>query len=210
MKFIKIPNQTYEMQDAPVTQSEWTKVMGSNPSYFKGANNPVELVSYNDAQDFIKKLNDNPKNKYVYRLPSEEEWEYCAKSCDNQRIKDIAWCYENSDKETHAVKKKKPNKLGLYDMLGNVWEWTQSLYNKDSFYRVIRGGSWFNDARGLRSAYRINFGPANRDTIVGFRLVRTLRSSILPTYSKDTRAERALNIAKEALKKIEEILGETL
>lgn len=124
MEFVKIPGKDYEMQDAPVTQKEWTKVMGNNPSYFKGKNNPVETVSWNDCQEFIKKLNESQK-EYMYSLPTEEQWEYCAKSCDEIDVLKQAWCWENSKSKTNPVKKKKPNKLGLYDMLGNCWEWMQ-------------------------------------------------------------------------------------
>jgi formylglycine-generating enzyme required for sulfatase activity len=125
MKFIKIKNQNYEMQDCPVTQAEWKKVMGTNPTHFKNKpNHPVESVSWDDCQEFIKKMNEK-KDGYTYNLPTEEQWEFCAKSCDDQKIMEIAWCWENSKSSTHTVRKKKPNKLGLYDMLGNIWEWCQ-------------------------------------------------------------------------------------
>jgi formylglycine-generating enzyme required for sulfatase activity len=120
--------EDFEMMDAPVTQSEWQEVMWDNPSYFKdNPNNPVEQVSWNDCQKFIKKLNEK-NDGYVYRLPTEAEWEYCSKSCDKIPLNDQAWYYENSNNKTHPVKQKQPNKLGLYDMLGNVWEWVQDFY----------------------------------------------------------------------------------
>src|ERR1700677_4656076 len=154
MKFVKVNN--YEIMDAPVTQKEWKKLMGNNPSYFKGINNPVESVSWNDCQEYIKKLNDK-KDGYIYRLPTEIEWEYCAKSCDDIPINKQSWYYQNSAYKTHPVKNKKPNKLELYDMLGNVWEWCQDLYDQLGPSRVVRGGSWFSRAQYLRSAYRLNF-----------------------------------------------------
>ncbi len=120
--------EDFEIMDAPVTQMEWKEIMGNDPSYFKDKpNNPVETVSWNDCQEFIKKMNDK-KDGYTYRLPTEAEWEFCAKSCEDVPIDEQAWYYKNSDSLTHPVKQKSPNKLGLYDMLGNVWEWCQDWY----------------------------------------------------------------------------------
>jgi formylglycine-generating enzyme required for sulfatase activity len=171
MVFIKIPDHDYEMQDAPVTQGEWNEIMETDPSYFKGINNPVEQVSYEDIKKFLIKLN-KKKDGYAYRLPYEQEWDLCAKSCDEQEIKDIAWCYENSKNKTHPIKQKLPNKLDLYDMLGNVWEWTCT---QEGSNRVLCGGSWGNDAQYLRSGYRDSVSPGFRGNGgVGFRLVRTV------------------------------------
>lgn len=156
--------------DALVTQNEWKEIMDYNLSEFKNhPNNPVENVSYYDIQKFLKKLNEDNKD-YFYNLPTEEEWEYCSKSCDEQDINEISWNLENSNKISHPVKLKKPNKFGLYDMLGNVWEWTDSLQGSD---RVIRGGGWGSNARFLRSGYRNYYSPGFRYYDVGFRLVRT-------------------------------------
>jgi len=201
MKFIKIKGKDFEMQDAPVTQSEYEKIMKVNPSYFKGKNNPVEIVSYDDCQEFIKKLNEN-QTKYTYRLPTEKEWEYCAKSCDLQKIDEISWNNENSNDKTHPIKQKKPNNLGLYDMLGNVWEWTST---KSGSYRVFRGGSWYNGPLYLRAAFRDYFDPGNRSNGVGFRLLRTSKTRPFNTFTLD-KTEEALKVATEALKKIEELL----
>lgn len=217
MKFIKIPNVDYEIMDAPVTQKEWVKVMGNNPSFFKDRpNNPVETVSWNDVQDFIKKLNDKDK-KYIYRLPIEKEWEYCCSAGsttdysfgdDNKQLDRYAWYCANSKKSTQLVKKKLPNKFGLYDMHGNVWEWTGSFFSIDSSYRVLRGGSWYNDPQDLRSALRSYGRPGDRYDVFGFRLVRTVALGSLTLLSSDARAAQALDVAREALEKIEKILQE--
>ena len=102
--------------------------------------------------------------------------------------------------------KKKPNNLSLYDMLGNVWEWTNSLSDQGNSARVIRGGSWGSGARGFRSAYRFNLAPGFRDNHVGFRLLRTLKTCPSNPITVDNKAEQALAIARKALKEIEELL----
>lgn len=208
MKFIKIPGQDFEMMDAPVTQKEWVKVMKTKLFHFKNKpNNPAENISWEDVNAFIKELNKTDK-KYSYRLPTEQEWELCAKSCDDQPIEKIAWSWENSKGAIQPVRKKKPNKLGLYDMLGNVWEWTDSLWSDTGSNRVIRGGSWGSDARYLRSAYRGGYSPGNRSTNLGFRLVRTpVTLGHLKVLPLD-KAEIARGIAKvqATLKKLEELI----
>lgn len=206
MNFIKIKNEDYEMQDCSVTQNEWKEIMGKNPSHFKGENNPVENVSWNDCQEFIKKLNGSQK-EYVYALPTEKQWEQCAQSCDEIPVLEQAWCYENSESKTHPVKKLKPNKLELYDMLGNVWEWCEDLWSKDSSFRVLRGGGWGSDAQGLRPALRDGGGPSGRGSNIGFRLVRiSIKLSSLTLLPFESKSEQALAIARKALLEIESIL----
>jgi len=180
----------------PVTQKEWKAVMGTSPSDFKGDNLPVEQVSWNDVQDFIKKLNEKEGGN-KYRLPTEAEWEYSARAGkttsysfgdEESKLGDYAWYYANSGSKTHEVGQKKPNPWGLYDMHGNVWEWVQDIYH-DSYsgastdgsawegsgsYRVIRGGSWNDDGRYCRSAGRSNSVPVNRFNYLGSRLLRIL------------------------------------
>ena len=180
-----------------VTQGQWQGVMGSNPSYFKecGVNCPVEQVSWNDVQEFISRLNQRSGRRF--RLPTEAEWEYAARSggkaekwsgtSSEGELGQYAWYSGNSDKRTHPVGEKRPNGLGLYDMAGNVWEWCADWYGGNNYYqgsprnnpegpgsgstRVIRGGSWKYDVPwNLRSAYRAGFVPANWDTLHGFRL----------------------------------------
>ncbi len=176
-----------------VTQKLWQEVMGSNPSYFKGENRPVENVSWDDCQEFIEKL--NRKTKQKYRLPSEAEWEFAArggtkskgfKYAGSDNVDEVAEYEGNNDKETKPVGGKKPNELGIYDMSGNVWEWCQDKWHdsyKDapadgsawesgnSSGRVLRGGSWLYDAKICRVAFRSISTPGNRFIYYGFRLV---------------------------------------
>jgi len=180
---------TFYMGRYEVTQAQWKAVMGKNPSKFKNCDEcPVENVSWNDIQDFIKKL--NQKTGKTYRLPSEAEWEYAARGGNKSNgynlyaggnaLGNLAWCAENAGSKTHPVGKKTPNELGLYDMSGNVWEWCQDEYNAypnckvsigERWFHVFRGGGWNNDARMCRSATRINDEPAARGYYLGFRLV---------------------------------------
>jgi len=180
-----------------VTQGQWRKVMGGNPSRFKkGDDYPVEEVFWNDAQKFIRKLSALNNNKYKFRLPTEAEWEYACRSggepeiySGGSRIDRVAWYDGNSGRRTHRVGTKSPNGLGLYDMSGNVWEWCYDWFGDypsghvtdpkgppAGLYRVRRGGSWCNDATNCRSANRSanrSYGPAgNRSDILGFRLAR--------------------------------------
>lgn len=183
-----------------VTQEEWYKVMGNNPSHFKsekvGGNSrrhPVEQVSWYDVQQFIKKL--NAKEGRKYRLPTEAEWEYAARAGSSEDycygpnkklLGAYAWYYNNSGDKTHPVGQKKPNKWGPYDMHGNVYEWCQDRYDKKYYAkspgtdpqgpstgsdRVYRGGSWNLNARYCRSVYRNYDSPNYRHGDLGFRLV---------------------------------------
>jgi formylglycine-generating enzyme required for sulfatase activity len=175
-------------------------LIGDNPSYFKdgGEDCPVEQVSWKEAQQFIKKLNQVEKTK-DYRLPSEAEWEYACRAGseaefffgdDVERLDEFAWYFENSGNKTHRVGEKKPNGWGLYDMHGNIWEWVEDDWH-DSYEgapddgrawvdkprgscRVIRGGSWSYDARCWRSATRDCHGPDGRNGLVGFRFSRSI------------------------------------
>ena len=156
----------------PVTQKQWEKIMGSNPSKFRGEDRPVESVSWNDVQEFIKKLNEK-ESAGKYRLPSESEWEYACRAGtttrysfgdDESKLDDYAWYSENSGSETHPVGQNNPNPWGLYDIHGNVWEWCQDNWHGNydgapsdgsawesgsGSDRVDRGGSWSIIARVL-------------------------------------------------------------
>jgi formylglycine-generating enzyme required for sulfatase activity len=191
----KVRVDGFWMGQYEVTQAQWQKLMGSNPSSFEGENRPVEQVSWDDAQEFIKKL--NSRSGMTFRLPTEAEWEYAARAGtktvysfgDNvNKLGEYAWYSANSGSQTHPVGQKKPNVWGLYDMHGNVWEWCADWYDS-SYYakdpsenpsgpsggssRVLRGGCWPSDARHVRSALRGIDAPADRDDFIGFRLVRT-------------------------------------
>jgi formylglycine-generating enzyme required for sulfatase activity len=180
-----------------VTQAQWQKVMGNTPSTFStcGENCPVEQVSWDDAQEFIKKLNAQ-NDGYQYRLPSEAEWEYACRAGttgdDAGDPKAVAWYTDNADYKTHPVGQKQANAWGLYDMHGNVSEWAMDyqhnnydsaptdgsawLSGGDSNKRVERGGSWRLDAKHLRSAQRNEAPPDYRWKDIGFRLVAVSRS----------------------------------
>jgi formylglycine-generating enzyme required for sulfatase activity len=183
-----------------VTQEQYQAVMGNNPSNFKDdPKNPVEKVSWNDAKEFCKKLNQLIAGK-DFRLPSEAEWEYACRAGtqtrfyfgdDAAKLGDYAWYDENSGSKTHAVGQKKPNDWGLYDMSCNVWEWCEdpwhdSYANKPDNIKnngnviwsssnesrhVLRGGSWYDDSRGCRSAYRNGSDADSGSDFIGFRLV---------------------------------------
>lgn len=170
-----------------VTQKLWSAVMGSYHSKWKGDNLPVERVSWYDCQEFINKLNELTNNKYGFRLPTEAEWEYAARGGNRSRgykysgsdnVGSVAWYNGNSGSRTHAVGGKSPNELGLYDMSGNVWEWTASKwcddYNspRNSSVRVLRGGGLFSPARNCRVSCRNDGDPGHWYYDDGLRLAR--------------------------------------
>ncbi len=181
-----------------VTQDQWERLMGYNPSRFgKGGLYPVENVSWNDAQQFIRRL--NQMTGAHFRLPTEAEWEFAARSGGKQEkyaggsnVGDLAWCGANSGFSSHPVGQKAPNGLGLHDMSGNVEEWSQDWYDRDYYTReksepvknpqgpnigasrVVRGGSWFDVARRCRAAIRYGNAPGARDDNLGFRLARSV------------------------------------
>ena len=187
----KVTLSGYYIGETPVTQELWQAVMGKNPSHFKDAKKPVETVSWEDCQNFIKKLNRRIGLKF--RLPTEAEWEFAArggvkskgyKYSGSNNIDEVAWYSGNAKDETHPVKQKKPNELGVYDMTGNVEEWCQDRYGdykeglqvnptgpNSGSYRVGRGGSWFFGAWDCRLSCRINGGTDVRCYDLGLRLV---------------------------------------
>lgn len=181
-----------------VTQRQWTAVTGSNPSFFKGDDRPVECVSWQEVQKFIDKLNRQTGRRF--RLPTEAEWEYAARGgCDNDAytyagsndIGSVAWFAENSDDRTHDVGGKLPNRLGLYDMSGNVNEWCDDSYDSLAYTRlsnaaaaasgeaisgerVFRGGGWYSMPCHVRTANRNHASAEIRDRSLGFRLAEDI------------------------------------
>ena len=192
----------FYMGQHEVTQGEYQAVMGSNISYFTGdLNRPAESVNWFDARDYCANLTQQERTAgrlpagWVYRLPTEAEWEYAARAGTTTRFSfgddagytklgEYAWYSSNSGSATHAVQTKKPNSWGLYDMAGNVWEWCSDWNGSypggsvidpvgpaSGSYRVGRGGSWYSDGRHCRSAIRASQTPDFRYNIVGFRAV---------------------------------------
>jgi formylglycine-generating enzyme required for sulfatase activity len=200
-------SSSFEMGKFEVTQAQWEAVMrrahakvgpgeaagSGNPSHFKGPSLPVENVSWNEVQQFLRLLNARDP-KHEYRLPTEAEWEYACRAGNTGdyggSLDAIAWYESNSDGRTQPVGRKDPNAWGLYDMHGNVWEWVQDWYGFEYYeertstdpagpesgsYKVYRGGGWLSNAGDCRASARgFNF-PGDRYYYVGFRLVRTNR-----------------------------------
>ena len=181
----------FQISRYEVTQRQYRELMVQNPSAHKGCDDcPVENVSWDDAQTFIARL--NAFTGKSYRLPTEAEWEYAARGGNKSKgykyaggndLGSVAWYYDNSADKTHPVGQKQANELGLYDMSGNVWEWCSDWYDAYPFtaqtnpkgpssgsYRVLRGGSWLNDA-DCRVSYRRSDSPDHRYSFDGFRLV---------------------------------------
>ena len=183
-----------------VTQGEYAALMGTNPSHFKDAsiNRPVEKVSHLDAMRYCGALSQQERSsghlppEYEYRLPTEAEWEYACRAGttnlysfgDDAALADqYAWTLENSDSKTHPVGLKRPNPWGLYDMHGNVWEWTLDWFAPfpasdaqdptgptQGQFKVFRGGGWNNEIALARSANRFMMSPSNGIHFVGFRI----------------------------------------
>mgnify|MGYP004458585523 CR=1 FL=1 len=181
---------SYYIGKTEVTQALWKVVMGSNPSKFKGENLPVENVSWDDCQEFIRKLNSLTGQNF--RLPTEAEWEFACRGGNNSRgyaysgsydMDSVAWFDCNSGRKTHFVATKSPNELGIYDMSGNVWEWCSDWYDKYSSgaqtnpkgpesgsCHVFRGGGWGSYAGYCRSSNRGYNTPTHRHDRLGLRL----------------------------------------
>ena len=185
----------FKLGETEVTQKQWRTVLGTDVSYFKGCDDcPVDSVSWNDVQLFLKKLNE--QTGLNFRLPTEAEWEYACRSagkkekyCGGSDENSLAWYGENSKQQTQAVAQKQANGLGAYDMSGNVWEWTQDCWH-DNYngapsngkaweqnackQRVLRGGSWIGVAGGLSSTGRLASQPHKGSRNIGFRIAQDL------------------------------------
>jgi formylglycine-generating enzyme required for sulfatase activity len=176
----------FAMGKSEITQGQWKSIMGNNPSKFAscGENCPVDHVSWDDAQAFVQKL--NIKTGKQYRLPSEVEWECACRAgarqeyCGSDNLNSVAWygAYAkpvgNSAMTTNQVASKQANAWGLYDMSGNVWEWTNDCWEGDCAMRVIRGGAWNYESQYARAAFRDGIILSSRINFIGFRLARTL------------------------------------
>ncbi len=198
-----LPRQTveiapFQIMTTEVTQAMWESLMGDNPSHFTGDDSrPVEMVSWEDCQDFVEALN-AAGDGYSYRLPSEAEWEYACRAGTTTRFywgesgdwiaRRFCWTGENSGRSTHPVAGRLPNAWGLYDMVGNVAEWCQDSYAEsydglplngsvqypgDSGFRVFRGSSWTGSLSSGASFARDDYASDVRLNYVGLRLVRT-------------------------------------
>jgi len=183
---------TFYIGKYEVTQGEYKIIIGSNPSQFKkGDNYPAEVISWTDAQVFIKKLNEQSSQNY--RLPTEAEWEYAARSggkkekyAGSNSPDTVAWYDDNSGGSTHTVGTKSPNGLGIYDMNGNVREWCQDWYNMNYYKssprnnpqghpsgdrRIFRGSGWRPTEKHVRSSFRdLKVPDDRRRNTIGFRI----------------------------------------
>jgi formylglycine-generating enzyme required for sulfatase activity len=180
------------MADTPVTQGLYAAAMGRNPSKFRSAFSvdlPVEMVSWDDAQELVKTIN-RLTRPGSFRLPTEAEWEYAARAgTTGERygpVEEVAWIKQNSLDRPHSVGQKRPNSWGFYDTLGNVWEWVEDFYaayppgelldpkgSDWGFSRVFRGGCWVNGPRDARVVARHKCPPGDSYSNLGLRLVRT-------------------------------------
>ena len=192
----EIEIQTFHIAKFPVTQDLYFEITQECPSFFKGKKKPVESVSWKDALYFCNLLsikadlkpcyelnNDNVLFDSMangYRLPSEAEWQYACQAGTNKirygELDDIAWYKENSNNETQEVGRKAPNEWGLYDMLGNVWEWCSDLYDTEVYgsYRIFRGGGWCDEERGCIATNRRRSHPTFKIDDLGFRIAKSL------------------------------------
>ena len=197
---IEVPGGDYMLGETPVTQELWESLMPKNPSHFSNKpDHPVEQVSFNDALSLIGKLNEF--TSMSFRLPTEKEWEYAARGGSkslnyiypgSNDLDEVAWYLYNSKKRTHAVKGKLPNEIGLYDMMGNVWEWNadETDVPVSMFYRltlkqppqgietykerVLKGGSCMNGPHTSLITNINHFPDSYRNFHIGFRLALSL------------------------------------
>ena len=194
-------SKAFALAETEVTQGQWRAVMGNNPSKFSNCGNdcPVENVNWDDAQEFVRRL--SQKTGRTYRLPSEAEWEYACRAgeaqkkyCGSEDLSSVAWYEGNSDSRKHPVAGKQANAWGLYDMSGNVWEWTEDCWNENYLgapidgsawrsgnctLRVMRGGSWKRTEFASIAVNRFRTDPSGRtfgdaEASFGFRPARAL------------------------------------
>lgn len=195
----KIELEAFNLSKFPVTQDLYETLTGENPATFKGDKLPIETVSWMDAIGFCNKLSESlGKTQYYsidietkevtfdakangYRLPTEAEWQYACQAGTKDirfgELKDIAWFKDNSDNRTQEVGQKQPNEWGLYDMLGNVWEWCTDIYDETVYgsYRVFRGGGWCDVERSVMATTRRRSHPYSfKIDDLGFRIAKNV------------------------------------
>ncbi len=201
--------KSYYLGVYEVTQDEYEKVMGNNPSKFRGEKNPIEMMSWIDAVSFCKKVSEIPEEKAAgreYRLPTEAEWEYACRAGSTtsfsygdtaESLGEYAWFNENLEAMTHPVGEKKPNRWGLYDMHGNVNEWCQDLHEASypkgpatdpqgptiGSFHVLRGGDWRSIPAYCTSTHRSTFVPTSGSPHNGFRVAMSLSAKQPETTS---------------------------
>lgn len=172
----RVSVDAFQISATEVTQEIWSEITGNNPSDFRGSALPVQNVSWQDAHEFVEKLNARADG-FVYRLPTEAEWEYSARAGDTalSDVSAVAWfglaVTSSRPSRPQTVGGKAANRWGLLDMLGNVAEWCEDWYSPN-YQRVIRGGSWADSAKSVRLSARGRAVPSTRDYTIGLRLVR--------------------------------------
>ena len=194
IEMVAIPGRNFAICKYEVTQALWEYVMGENPSKFKGADHPVECVSMEDCEKFLKRLNALPEIRasfVTYRLPTADEWQYACRAGASgafclvaggreisiSTLADVAWFREDGKGGgTHPVGQKRPNAFGLYDMLGNVSEWVTFGDSKNQLgkRRFCCGGSWLNTGNECLANSRIRSHSQYRDDYIGLRLARNI------------------------------------
>ncbi len=190
----------FELSKFPVTQELYKKITGKNPSTFKGNRFPVETVSWIEAVNFCNRLSESLGKDKCYtidlttedikldskangfRLPTEAEWQYACQAGTKDirygELIEVAWFKENSNNRTQEVGQKKPNQWGLYDMLGNVWEWCSDIYDEGVYgtYRVLRGGGWCDQERSVMATTRRRSHPISfKIDDLGFRVATNMK-----------------------------------
>ncbi|MGL4599346.1 MAG: formylglycine-generating enzyme family protein [Bacteroidia bacterium] len=189
--------QSFWLAKFPVTQDLYFSIANKNPSAFQGSKHPVESVTWKDAALFCNALSVEAGLEACYlfqdereeigfnasasgfRLPTEAEWEYACKAGTTSirygELDAIAWYKTNSENTTHPVGQKEPNAWGLYDMLGNVWEWCTDIYDETVYgsYRIFRGGGWYDEERSVMATNRRRSHPLKFSIDdLGFRIAR--------------------------------------
>ena len=209
---VDIPGKDYKMGKTEVTQAQWAAIMGKNPSKFVCTTNPVEMVSWDDCRKFLELLNEIPVAKesgLVFRLPTDEEWEFACRAgstgeycrvadgteITEKTLGEVAFFKDNSEWTTHPVGQRKPNAFGLFDMHGNVFEWT-STTNVDGC--VYRGGSWCNMSPYCESSYQIPRPSSLRLSNIGLRLCASERPLEEPAQKEESAAAVPQEVAAEA------------